>query len=330
MNVGTASPIFPGTGNVLNGTEYGNQGGIAFSAVAALRSTLTPRLVSEIRFGLIGGTVIFNNGINPGDFDAVARLRAHLRHQLQRGTASSPTLTAPPARRAATRRSSRATSTSPTPCRAHLLNFGGSFTQVNTWTTSVNGTQIIPTIAFGVATGDPIITGSTNMFTAANFPGANATDMQTNAPALYALLTGRVSAINRSVVSDEESKQYGAFQPIVRNHQREVGLYFQDSWRLHPRLTFNYGVRWDRQNPPVNDNGVYTRPGYAGVWGVSGVGNLFKPGTLTGQVPVFNATAAGRSRVCGPQQAVLSVGRTRLAGPDRQLARCPGSSARER
>ena len=91
-----------------------------------------------------------------------------------------------------------------------------------------------------------------------------ATDMPTNAPALYSLLTGRVSSINRSVVSDEVSKQYGAFQPIVRNHQREVGLYFQDSWRLHPRLTFNYGVRWDRQNPPVNDNGVYTRTGYAG------------------------------------------------------------------
>ena len=159
----------------------------------------------------------------------------------------------------------------------------------------MNGTQIIPTIAFGAATGDPIITGSTNMFTAANFPGANATDMQTNAPALYALLTGRVSAINRSVVLDEETKQYGPYQPIVRNHQREVGLYFQDSWRLHPRLTFNYGVRWDRQNPPVNDNGVYTRPGYAGVWGVSGVGNLFKPGTLTGQVPVFNATAPGEA-----------------------------------
>src|SRR5205823_319724 len=62
VNVGTASPAFPGTGNVLNGTEAGNQGGIAFQAVAALRSTLTPHLTSELRFGLIGGTVIFNNG----------------------------------------------------------------------------------------------------------------------------------------------------------------------------------------------------------------------------------------------------------------------------
>jgi hypothetical protein len=69
----------------------------------------------------------------------------------------------------------------------------------------------------------------------------------------------------------------------------------QDSWRVHPRLTFNYGVRWDRQNPPVNDNDTYTRTGYAGVWGVSGVGNLFKPGVLAGQAPVFNAAAPGES-----------------------------------
>src|SRR5205814_7467608 len=128
---------------------------------------------------------------------------------------------------------------------AHLLNFGGSFTQINSWTTSVNGTQIIPTVNFGVATGDPIITGATNIVTAANFPGASSTDMQTNAPALYAVLTGRVSGINRSVVLDDETKKYGGFPPVVRNQQREFGLYFQDSWRVAPRLTVNYGVRWD-------------------------------------------------------------------------------------
>src|SRR5258706_2930900 len=44
VNIGTASPSFPGTGNVLGGTELGNQGGIAFSGGVALRSTLTSRL----------------------------------------------------------------------------------------------------------------------------------------------------------------------------------------------------------------------------------------------------------------------------------------------
>ena len=296
VNVTTASPVFPGTGNVLNGTEFGNQGGIAFSAVGALRSTITSRLVSEVRFGLTGGTVVFNNGINPGDFDqwkGFAPIFSSTNCNAGTAYVTCPYRTTGQSRRNTPLWQGNANLTYSR--TAHLLNFGGSFTQVNSWTTAVSGTQIIPTVAFGVITNDPVITGATNIFTLANFPGANATDMQTNAPALYALLTGRVAAVNRSVVSDETSKQYGPNQPIVRNRQREIGLYFQDSWRVHPRLTVNYGVRWDRQNPPVNLNNVYTRPGYAGVWGVSGIGNLFKPGTLTGQVPVFNAIAPGEA-----------------------------------
>ncbi len=300
VNVGTASPIFPGTQNVLNGTEPGNQGGIAFSAVAALRSTLTSHLTNEARFGLVGGTVIFNNGISANDF-------------LQwKGYAPNFNFVTSPFRTTGqTRRN--------TPLKqgsenltwllgVHQLNFGGSFTQVNSWTTSANGTQFIPGVTFNVATGDPIITGATNIFTAANFPGATTTDLQTNAPALYALLTGRVSAINRSVVLDETTHTYGANQPIVRNQQREFGLYVQDSWRVNSRLTFNYGVRWDRQNPPVNLNGVYTRPGYAGVWGVSGVGNLFTPGTLTGSAPVFNLVPPGSAGFDQHLQFSPSVG----------------------
>jgi hypothetical protein len=294
VNVTTASPAFPGTGSVLNGKEAGNQGGIAFSAVAALRSTLSNRLVSEVRFGLTGGNVIFNNGVNPSDFDQW-RGYAPSFGQL---TATTVYVSNPYRNTGQTRRSTpleQGNVNFTYALTSHVINFGGSYTQVNAWTTSQNGTQIIPTISLGVATGDPIITGSTNFFTAANFPGANATDMQTNAPALYALLTGRVSAINRSVVADEATKQYGAFQPTVRNHQREIGLYVQDTWRARPNLTVNYGIRWDRQNPPVNVNNVYTRPGYAGVWGASGIGNLFKPGTLTGQNTVVNALQQGEA-----------------------------------
>jgi hypothetical protein len=296
VNAPTASPIFPGTGAVLNGTELGNQGGIAFSTVAALRSTITSHLTSEVRFGLNGGTVVFNNGVNPGDF---AQWNGYAPiFSTTNCNAGVPFVTCPYRTTGQTRRN--------TPLKqgnanltwskgSHLFNFGGSFTQVNTWTTSVNGTQIIPTVNFGVVAGDPIITGTSNIFTPANFPGATAADMQTNAPALYAILTGRVSGINRQLIADETTRQYGPFQPIVRNRQREIGLYYQDSWRLSPRLTVNYGVRWDRQNPPVNLNNVYSRPGYAGVWGVSGIGNLFMPGTMTGQAPVFQGVAEGET-----------------------------------
>jgi hypothetical protein len=288
VNITTASPVFPGTGAALNGAELGNQGGIVFQAVTALRSTLNSHLTSEIRFGLNGGTVVFNNGVSPSDFNQWLGYAPTFGFGL-----TNPFRTAGQSRRNTPLKQGNGNLTWSK--GAHLFNFGGSFTQVNSWTTASNGTQIVPGISFGVATGDPVITGSTNIFNAANFPGASATDMQTNAPALYALLTGRVASISRSVVAEETSKQYGAFQPVVRNRQREIGLYFQDAFRVAPRLTVNYGVRWDRQNPPVNLNDVYSRPGYAGVWGVSGVGNLFMPGTLTGQVPVYNSTAPGES-----------------------------------
>ena len=185
ININTASPVFPGTGAVLGSTELGNQGGIAFSAVTALRSTLSSRLVSEVRFGLTGGIVIFNNNINPGDFDQWRGFAPSF------GVIGANVYVTNPFRSTGqTRRNTplkQGNTNFTYSMTAHLLNFGGSFTQVNAWTSSNNGTQIVPTIGFGVATGDPVITGSTNIFNATNFPGANATDMQTNAPALYAL-----------------------------------------------------------------------------------------------------------------------------------------------
>ena len=39
---------------------------------------------------------------------------------------------------------------------------------------------------------------------------------------------------------------------------REIrpALYFQDDWKIHPRLTLNLGVRWDPWMPPIDNNGT--------------------------------------------------------------------------
>jgi hypothetical protein len=74
---------------------------------------------------------------------------------------------------------------------------------------------------------------------------------------------------------------------------KETALFFQDSWRARPSLTINYGVRWDAQLPLVNENGTYTRVGLEGLYGVSGIGHMFMPGTLTGVVPEFKQVAPG-------------------------------------
>src|SRR5262249_33746613 len=148
---------------------------------------------------------------------------------------------------------------------SHTLNFGFAYTRVASFTQAVS-TQVVPQVSFGLATGDPVNTGSSSIFTSANFPNSSAAQ-RTEAGNLYALLTGRISQIARSATLDENTRGY-AFIPFTeRNHQNEYAYYGQDSWKVRPNLTFNYGLRWEFEPSALNDNLVYTRNTFEGVFG---------------------------------------------------------------
>src|SRR5262249_27026278 len=49
--------------------------------------------------------------------------------------------------------------------------------------------------------------------------------------------------------------------PITRRYAiHEYDLYFQDSFRIKPNLTLNYGVRYQLETPPWETNGVQVSP----------------------------------------------------------------------
>ena len=67
----------------------------------------------------------------------------------------------------------------------------------------------------------------------------------------------------------------------------------QDSWRARSNLTVNAGLRYELQRPFYALNNSYATATVEDVWGVSGVGNLFMPGVMTGKKPTFTGYGKG-------------------------------------
>jgi hypothetical protein len=163
---------------------------------------------------------------------------------------------------------------------SHSLTIGGSFSQFDLW---MDNQQVVPELRFDVVQGDP----AESMFVQGNFQGASATNI-TNARRLYAILTGRVSDL-RGIARLNEAGEY-VFNGVGRQtvQQRELSFWTQDAWRMRSNLTFSYGLRYDMQFPFVAKNNSYSIGDYADVFGVSGAGNIFKPGVLQGKPPTFH------------------------------------------
>jgi len=46
-------------------------------------------------------------------------------------------------------------------------------------------------------------------------------------------------------------------RPVIARRKWEHGAFIQDDFRLSPKLTLNYGLRWDRYTVPYDKNGLY-------------------------------------------------------------------------
>ena len=123
------------------------------------------------------------------------------------------------------------------------------------------------------------------MFTnylASNFPDASASDLA-NAEDMYATLVGRINGVDPGGAGfplDSKTKQYatsvGAY--FLDELQHGAGLFIQDSWHVTPHLTINAGLRWDFTSPSKDLTVGYHSADNVGIWGPSGIGNIFNPG----------------------------------------------------
>ena len=260
------------------------QGSSRNSYSTALRSTFGRNIVNEARFAVSTGLSEFSAGISSADFDFQGG------YALGIDAAGITT---------ATSRNSYSNRNTPTYdftdtvnwiAGSHSISFGGQYKLIRAEGSSIG--RIVPVVGFGLDSTDPAF----NIFAnnAASLPGASATQL-TAARNLYATLVGRVLTYTATayLTADGTYKVHAEQERLAK--QNTYGLFVQDSWRVNPSLTVNYGIRWQPQTAFIAlSEGLYSRlENFDQVYGVSGAGNIFKPGTLTGSVPRVVALEKG-------------------------------------
>ena len=296
--------------DLLNGRESVFPGFPAYSQASkrnsysmALRSTLSKSIVNELRYAIQeGGPTLFFGEIKPADFDYLGGRSITIGVTLGGNTSTSPVTT-------------NSDTVSKNPAYdltdsvtwvkgSHSFNFGGQFKRIIAEGNSLG--RAVPSVTFGLnsSTGSPDLPAF-NMFCATvaaacpnpTLPGATSGQLS-EIRQFYATFVGRVSGYTSTAFLNTDT---GVYAENARAHrlaeQRSYGLFIQDSWRMRPNFTVNYGVRWQPQTGYVAKTfGNYTRlESYDQVYGLSGLGNIFKPGTLTGTAPRVVPIAIGES-----------------------------------
>ncbi len=267
LNSGEAA--FPGFPNFTVQSSYRKTGSVA------VRSTLSSSMVNEFKAGFQASPVDFYSDLSKDTFDNQGGRQLTLGFGLTSVTqGNSPNLVNTPSINVVD---------SLTWLRGrHTFTFGGTYTRITNQSKAWN---VVPTVTLGFTeSNDP----AASIFSTANFPGASTTVL-TNARALYALLTGRVSGVNGTARLDAATGKYvylGALEQRLR--QDVFGAYVQDQWRVKQGLTANVGLRWEVALPFQPTTPTYSTATMADLCGVSGIGsgpegrqcNLFQPATF--------------------------------------------------
>ncbi len=151
-----------------------------------------------------------------------------------------------------------------------------------------------PTFNLGLVNGDPALAAFSNSGSSPSVPAATPAELS-EAEQLYAVLTGRISGVSGQYAVDPKTHNYqqepGSLYPLDEV-MSAWGLFAQDSYKLRPNLTINYGLRWDFTGDDHDLTVNYHSATPDAIYGPTPIGQVFAPGDLGGnQNPMLVARA---------------------------------------
>ncbi|HYB93815.1 MAG TPA: carboxypeptidase regulatory-like domain-containing protein [Vicinamibacterales bacterium] len=271
-----------------NSLTTGSQRSTRWTTSESLRSTFGDSLFNELRAGGSGGATLFSPELGPDMWSNTSGYRLNFNAACC-GTGAQ--LTNPSLNSTQSSREASTTVLENTTTwlkGRHNIQFGALMVQADVW---LQNQTLVPTAEFGLIAGqDP----ADAIFNATTLPGASAADI-TQAKNLYAILTGRLSRLTGDARINAEGSAYQLLgRSRAEGRMREFNVFVSDSWRAGPSLTVSGGVRYVLQNPFYPTNDSYTTLSLASLYGISGEGNIHRPGTLTGTRPRFVRYTAGQ------------------------------------
>ena len=254
--INEGEPLFPNA-------PYRTRNTLGRGLSTTLRSTLTPSLINEARFGAQLSTLTFGNTATFPEG-----------YQIDFGTITDPVNDFLGSGR-----------------NLRVLQFTDNLTWIrgshqfktgvelrSLWVHRYAFADTLPRADFSTAVNDP------GFVRATQFPGSTTVDFN-NARILANNITGAIGSVFQTFNVLQRGSGFVAGAPEVREYgNRELDAYAQDTWRVRPNLTVSLGMRYEFQTAPRELNGMALLPvgGSAALFGVSGKGNLFQPGTFGG------------------------------------------------